>query len=198
MLLAIVALLVLGPFLLIIALLVRMKLGSPVIFRQPRCGKHCRPFTLLKFRSMTVECDEHGELLPDHERLTAFGQFLRSTSLDELPGLWNVIRGDMSLVGPRPHLTDFLPHYSEREARRHNVMPGITGWAQINGRNAISWPEKFELDIWYADHVSFGLDLIILLRTVKLVLLRRDISAEGYATMPRFAGTQQSQDIGSR
>jgi len=192
------ALFVLSPVLLLIAFLVRVKLGSPVIFRQQRCGKHCRLFTLLKFRTMTDECGPDGQLLPDHERLTSFGQFLRSTSLDELPGLWNVVRGDMSLVGPRPHLTDFLPLYNEREASRHDVMPGITGWAQINGRNAISWSEKFELDIWYASNVSFWLDVSILLRTVKQVVLRRDISAEGYATMPRFMGTQQSQDTGGR
>jgi lipopolysaccharide/colanic/teichoic acid biosynthesis glycosyltransferase len=188
------ALACLGPLLLVLALLVRLKLGSPALFRQERPGRHGRPFMMVKFRTMTDEQGPDGAPLPDALRLTPFGRFLRSTSLDELPELWNVLKGDMSLVGPRPLLMEYLPLYSGEQARRHLVRPGITGWAQVNGRNAISWEDKFKLDVWYVENRSLWLDIKILSLTVKKVLIRDGISAEGDATMPRFTGSKsQSQ-----
>ena len=178
----------LAPLLLLIWL-VRRKLGSPVFFRQVRPGLHGQPFEMVKFRTMTDERGPDGALLPDALRLTSFGRFLRSTSLDELPELWNVLKGDMSLVGPRPLLMEYLPLYNLEQARRHEVRPGITGWAQVNGRNAISWEDKFKLDVWYADNRSLWLDIRILWLTVKRVLLRDGISAAGEATMSKFTGT---------
>jgi lipopolysaccharide/colanic/teichoic acid biosynthesis glycosyltransferase len=176
--------------LLVLAVLVRSKLGSPVLFRQIRPGLHGQPFTMYKFRTMTDQRGPDGELLPDAVRLTDFGKFLRATSLDELPGLFNVLRGEMSLVGPRPLLTAYLSLYSQTQARRHEVRPGITGWAQVNGRNALSWEEKFEHDVWYVDHRSIALDLRILLLTVQKVFKREGISAQGEATMSLFEGKQ--------
>ena len=184
-----VAVILLLPVLLIVMLLVRIKLGSPVFFRQVRPGKDCKPFKMIKFRTMLDAIDSTGNPLPDSERLTKFGAFLRSTSLDEVPGLWNVLKGDMSLVGPRPLLVEYLELYSPEQARRHEVRPGITGWAQVNGRNAISWEDKFKLDVWYVDNHSFWLDFKILLLTVKKVFLREGISADGEATMSKFKGT---------
>lgn len=179
-------LVILSPLLILLALLVRTRLGSPVLFRQIRPGKDTKPFRMLKFRSMTDARDTDGTLLPDADRLTPFGQFLRSTSLDELPELWNVLKGDMSLVGPRPLLMEYLPLYSPEQARRHEVRPGVTGWAQVNGRNALSWEEKFALDIWYVDNRSLRLDLKIIVATIGKVLKRSGISADGEVTMPRF------------
>jgi lipopolysaccharide/colanic/teichoic acid biosynthesis glycosyltransferase len=172
--------------LLALALLVRHYLGAPVFFTQVRAGLHGKPFRLVKFRTMTNERDEAGALLPDANRLTSFGRFLRASSLDELPELWNVLRGEMSLVGPRPLLMEYLQLYSCHQARRHDVLPGITGWAQVNGRNAISWEDKFELDVWYVDNLSMWLDVRILWLTVSTVLVRDGISASGEATMSRF------------
>ncbi|WP_395348669.1 sugar transferase [Variovorax sp. UC122_21] len=171
---------------------VRRKLGSPVFFRQTRPGQSGQPFEMIKFRTMTDARGADGQLLPDGERLTPFGRFLRSSSLDELPELWNVLRGDMSLVGPRPLLMEYLPLYSTKQARRHEVRPGITGWAQVNGRNALGWEEKFELDVWYVDNQSLWLDLRILWLTVKKVIVREGISAAGEATMPRFNGSHSA------
>lgn len=182
------ALLVLALPLLILIVLVRRKLGNPVFFRQVRPGLHGRPFEMVKFRTMTDQRNSDGELLPDSVRLTLFGRFLRASSLDELPELWNVVKGDMSLVGPRPLLMEYLPLYSGAQARRHEVRPGITGWAQVNGRNALSWEEKFALDVWYVDHHSLGGDIKILWLTVKKVLVREGISAAGEATMSKFTG----------
>ena len=181
--------------LLFLVWLVRRKLGSPVFFRQVRPGLHGQPFEMVKFRTMTSERGPDGQLLPDVVRLTPFGRFLRATSLDELPELWNVLKGDMSLVGPRPLLMEYLPLYTPEQARRHEIRPGITGWAQVNGRNAISWEDKFRLDVWYVDHRSLRLDIKILWLTVKKVLVRDGISAAGEATMPRFTGskTQEQQ-----
>ncbi len=177
-----------SPVIVILSILVRIKLGSPIIFKQIRPGLNGCPFQMYKFRTMTDERDANGDLLPDAVRLTSFGRFLRSTSLDELPELWNVLKGEMSLVGPRPLLMEYLPRYTTEQARRHKVRPGITGWAQINGRNAIGWDEKFKLDVWYVDNQSLWLDLKILLLTVKKVFVREGISAEGEATMPKFTG----------
>jgi lipopolysaccharide/colanic/teichoic acid biosynthesis glycosyltransferase len=176
--------------LLLLWVLVRRRLGRPVLFRQVRPGLHGRPFMMVKFRTMTDERGADGELLPDARRLTPFGHFLRATSLDELPELWNVLRGEMSLVGPRPLLMEYLPLYSPEQARRHEVRPGITGWAQVNGRNAVSWDERFKLDVWYVDHRSLWLDLRILWLTVRKVIVREGISAQGEATMPRFTGNK--------
>lgn len=173
--------------------LVRRKLGSPVFFRQVRPGLYGKPFEMVKFRTMTSECGPDGQLLPDTERLTPFGRWLRATSLDELPELWNVLRGEMSLVGPRPLLMEYLPLYTPEQARRHEVRPGITGWAQVNGRNAISWADKFALDVWYVDHHSLWLDVQILWRTVRKVLVRDGISAPGDATMPKFEGFHENK-----
>ena len=174
--------------LLLLALVVRITLGGPVLFRQVRPGLHGRPFRMIKFRTMTDARDADGALLPDAQRLTPLGRFLRATSLDELPELWNVIRGDMSLVGPRPLLMEYLPLYSAEQARRHEVRPGVTGWAQVNGRNSLSWERRLEMDVWYVDHQSFWLDLRILVMTVGKVVRRDGISADGEATMPKFTG----------
>jgi lipopolysaccharide/colanic/teichoic acid biosynthesis glycosyltransferase len=193
---AVVALLALAMPLLVLVWLVRSKLGSPVLFRQVRPGLHGQPFEMVKFRTMTDERGADGALLPDAQRLTPFGQFLRASSLDELPELWNVIKGDMSLVGPRPLLMEYLPLYTSEQARRHEVRPGITGWAQVNGRNAISWEEKFALDVWYVDHRSLWLDLSIVWMTVRKVLVRDGISAAGEATMTRFTGTEINKGSG--
>lgn len=187
-----IGLLLLSPILLAIAVLIAMRLGRPVLFTQTRPGIHGKPFRMLKFRSMTSACDANGNLLPDEQRLTPFGQRLRSTSLDELPGLWAVLKGDMSLVGPRPLLMEYLPLYSPEQARRHEVRPGITGWAQVNGRNAISWEEKFELDVWYVNNQSFWLDIKILCLTLKKVVVRDGISADGEATMTKFTGSSST------
>lgn len=185
------ALLVLWPVLLVLVVLVRSKLGSPAIFCQERPGKNGRVFRLYKLRTMTDERDEDGRLLPDEQRLTPFGRTLRSLSLDELPELWNIFRGDMSLVGPRPLLVKYLPLYNAQQARRHEVMPGLTGWAQVNGRNLVTWEDKFTMDVWYVDHISFALDLKILWLTVKAVLRREGISAESSATMEEFQGSEE-------
>ena len=185
------ALLLLWPVLLILYVLVRVKLGSPALFRQQRPGLHGRPFMMVKFRTMLDALDADGNPLPDDVRLTRFGRLLRATSLDELPELWNVLKGDMSLVGPRPLLMEYLPLYSAEQARRHEVRPGITGWAQVNGRNALSWPQKFALDVWYVDNRSLLLDIRILLLTVKKVFVREGISADGQATMSRFSGEEK-------
>lgn len=182
------ALIVLSPFMVVIALMVRWKLGGPVLFRQIRPGKDAKPFEMLKFRTMTDARDSEGRLLSDAERLTPFGRFLRSTSLDELPELWNVLKGDMSLVGPRPLLMEYLPLYSVEQARRHEVKPGLTGWVQVNGRNALSWEEKFALDIWYVDNRSFWLDMRIVALTFIRIVKRDGISHADSATMPPFRG----------
>jgi sugar transferase EpsL len=179
----------LTPLLGIIAAVVRVRLGTPILFRQERSGLDGRPFLIYKFRTMLDSTDEAGHLLPDDQRLTAFGRVLRKNSLDELPELWNVIKGDMSLVGPRPFVARYLERYSPRQARRLEVKPGVTGWAQINGRNSLTWEQKFELDVWYVDHQSLLLDLRILGRTLLKVLRREGISAKVHATMPEFAGT---------
>lgn len=187
------ALVVLSPVILLVALVVRWKLGSPVIFAQWRPGMHGRPFRMLKFRTMRDANDAAGNPLPDSERLVPIGKFLRSTSLDELPGLWNVFEGTMSLVGPRPLLIQYLPLYTPEQARRHEVRPGITGWAQVNGRNSLDWESKFALDQWYVDNQSMLLDIKILLLTVRRVIQRDGISAEGEATMPVFTGSSNSE-----
>jgi lipopolysaccharide/colanic/teichoic acid biosynthesis glycosyltransferase len=184
------AMAVLAPVGLAVAALARAKLGSPVLFRQPRPGRDGRVFELVKFRTMTDERDATGALLPDSQRLTAFGRWLRRSSLDELPTLWNVIRGDMSLVGPRPLLVRYLDRYTPEQRRRHEVAPGITGWAQIHGRNALSWEEKFDLDVWYVENLSLRTDLAILFQTITQVMGQRGISAEGHATMPEFMGNE--------
>ena len=190
LLLSLALLLMLALPLLVLCVMVRFKLGSPVLFRQTRPGLHGKPFNMVKFRTMTDARGPDGQLLPDAERLTAFGRFLRASSLDELPELWNVLKGDMSLVGPRPLLMEYLPLYLPEQARRHEVSPGITGWAQVNGRNALSWEDKFKLDVWYVDHRSLWLDIKILWLTVRKVLVRDGISAKGEATMPKFTGSK--------
>lgn len=179
------------PVILFVALLVRLRLGSPLFFCQQRPGLHGRPFMLYKFRTMSDARDGAGKLLPDEVRLGGFGQALRRLSLDELPQLWNVLIGDMSLVGPRPLLMQYLGRYSAQQARRHEVRPGITGWAQVNGRNAISWAERFDLDVWYVDHQSFWLDLRILAMTARKIFANRDVSARGHVTMPEFMGNEE-------
>lgn len=181
----------LAPVLTVLALLVRRLIGSPVLFSQVRPGLGGRPFLIFKFRTMTNKRDEKGELLPDDQRLTAFGQFLRTRSLDELPELFNVLKGDMSLVGPRPLLMEYLERYTSEQARRHEVRPGITGWAQVNGRNAISWEEKFALDVWYVNNQSFLLDLKIIWKTLLRVVRREGIISAGHATMPVFMGSRK-------
>jgi lipopolysaccharide/colanic/teichoic acid biosynthesis glycosyltransferase len=186
---SLLALLALSPLLAVLALQVRRKLGRPVLFRQSRPGLHERSFEIRKFRTMTDDRDTDGNLLADSERLLPFGRFLRSTSLDELPELWNVLKGEMSLVGPRPLLMEYLDLYSEEQARRHEVRPGITGWAQVNGRNALTWEEKFDLDVWYVDNHSLWLDLKILILTIARVFKREGVSQEGHATMERFQGS---------
>ena len=185
---AFTALLMLLPFLLLLGFAVRILLGTPILFRQQRPGLHGKPFDMVKFRTMTEDKDRAGRLLPDAERLTSFGRLLRSTSLDELPELWNVLKGEMSLVGPRPLLMEYLPLYSQHQMRRHELRPGVTGWAQINGRNALSWEEKFALDVWYIENRSFWLDLQIILKTAAKVFSRAGVSADGDVTMPRFKG----------
>ena len=186
-------LVLLAPVIIVVALQVRRKLGSPVLYRQVRPGKFGKPFEMVKFRTMCDAVDAEGNPLPDSERLTPFGNWLRSTSLDELPELWNVLKGDISLVGPRPLLMEYLPLYSPEQYRRHEVRPGVTGWAQVNGRNAISWEEKFKLDVWYVNNQTLWLDIKILWLTVKKVLVRDGISAEGEATMSKFTGTAESE-----
>ena len=178
------------PFLVVLALVVRAKLGTPVFFKQIRPGLHCKTFDIIKFRSMNNVRGADGALLPDAERLTSLGRFLRSSSLDELPELWNIIKGDMSLVGPRPLLVEYLPLYSPDQLRRHDVRPGITGWAQINGRNAISWEDKFKYDVWYVENQSFWLDMKIIWMTITKVITREGISADSEATMPKFTGNK--------
>jgi lipopolysaccharide/colanic/teichoic acid biosynthesis glycosyltransferase len=195
-----IALLLLVVFalpLVLLILIIRVKLGSPVLFRQIRPGLNAQPFEMVKFRTMTDERDVNGILLSDANRLTSFGHFLRSASLDELPELWNVLRGDMSLVGPRPLLMEYLPLYSSEQARRHEARPGITGWAQVNGRNTLSWDEKFKFDVWYVDNKNIWLDIKILFMTVKKVLVRDGIAAKGEATMSRFTGNKNSEGLGS-
>lgn len=187
---SILGLVLLSPVLLIVWAMVRRDMGSPVLFRQTRPGLNGQPFQMVKFRTMRDATDSSGNPLPDSERLTNFGRFLRSSSLDELPELWNVLRGDMSLVGPRPLLMEYLPLYSPKQARRHEVRPGITGWAQINGRNSVSWNEKFELDVWYVDNRNFRFDLKIIWLTIRKVFKRDGISAAGEATMPKFEGNE--------
>lgn len=187
---ATIALILLSPLYAFVAYKVKKNLGSPVLFRQVRPGLHGKPFEMIKFRTMKDAVDEQGNPLPDSERLTPFGQMLRSTSLDEMPELWNVIKGDMSVVGPRPLLMEYLPLYNEEQAKRHDVRPGMTGHAQVNGRNAISWEEKFKLDTWYVENQSTVLDFKIMLKTVQKVIAKDDISAEGEATMTRFIGSK--------
>ena len=193
--LSLVAIIILSPILLLIALLVRIKLGSPVIFKQQRPGMNEKIFTLYKFRTMTDERDEKGELLPDEMRLTDFGKFLRASSLDELPELFNILKGDMSIVGPRPLLIEYLPLYNAHQRRRHEIKPGLTGWAQVNGRNAISWEEKFNYDVEYVDNLSFFLDVKIIFLTIIKVLKREGINQEGRATMEPFRGSQQAGQL---
>ncbi|MFA0194100.1 sugar transferase [Vibrio artabrorum] len=190
---SLIALIILSPIMLIIALLVKNKLGSSVLFKQLRPGLHGKPFSMFKFRSMKDAVDANGKPLPDEERLTTFGQKLRATSLDELPGLISVLKGDMSFVGPRPLLMQYLPLYNKRQSTRHNVRPGITGWAQVNGRNAISWEQKFEYDAWYVENQSLWLDIKILLLTVKKVFFKEDISADEHVTMPEFKGSNNEK-----
>jgi lipopolysaccharide/colanic/teichoic acid biosynthesis glycosyltransferase len=194
LLVALPAVVLLAPLIVAIAAAIRLQLGEPVMFRQLRPGKDGRPFTLLKFRTMTAACDARGNLLPDGQRITRLGAFLRSASLDELPQLWNVVRGDMSLVGPRPLLMEYLPRYTQQQARRHQVLPGITGWAQVSGRNALSWEEKFELDTWYVDHWSLALDMTILWQTGWRVITREGISQQGHATMEEFLGSTRNTE----
>lgn len=186
------ALLVLSPVYFLVAYKVKKNLGSPVLFKQTRPGLHGKPFEMIKFRTMKDALDAQGNPLPDADRLTPFGKMLRATSLDELPELWNVLKGEMSLVGPRPLLMEYLPLYNEKQAKRHDVKPGITGYAQVNGRNAISWEQKFELDTWYVENQSFWLDLKILFKTVQKVIAKDDINAVNDATMPKFEGNKKS------
>ena len=187
-----IALILLSPLYLYVAYKVRKNLGSPVIFRQVRPGLNGKPFEMIKFRTMTDERDEQGNLLPNEQRLPKFGKMLRATSLDEMPELWNVIKGDMSIVGPRPLLTEYLPLYNEEQAKRHNVRPGMTGHAQVNGRNAISWEKKFELDTWYVENQSIWLDFKIMLQTVKKVLIKEGINQSEEVTMKKFTGSKKS------
>ena len=186
-----IALILLSPLYAFVAYKVKKNLGSPVLFRQVRPGLHGKPFEMIKFRTMKDAVDEQGNPLPDSERLTPFGQMLRSTSLDEMPELWNVIKGDMSIVGPRPLLMEYLPLYNQEQAKRHLVRPGMTGHAQVNGRNAISWEEKFQLDVWYVDHQSLKLDLKILLLTIKKVFIKEGISSSGEVTTSKFTGSNK-------
>lgn len=188
---SLIGLLILSPIIWFVGRKIAKNLGRPVIFKQQRPGFNGNIFEMAKFRSMRDALDEQGNPLPDNERLTPFGEKLRNSSLDELPGLWNVLKGDMSLVGPRPLLIEYLPLYSKEQARRHEVKPGITGWAQVNGRNAISWEDKFKLDVWYVDNQSFWLDMKILFMTIKKVFVREGITAEGEATMTRFQGSSK-------
>lgn len=192
--LSLFAIIILSPIYLIVAILVRTKLGSPVIFTQERPGKDEKIFKMYKFRSMTDQKDENGNLLPDEVRLTSFGKKLRSTSLDELPELFNILKGDMSIVGPRPLLVKYLPRYNDFQKHRHDVKPGFTGWAQCNGRNAISWEEKFKLDVYYVNHISFLLDLKIIFKTIKTVLFKEGISSDTSVTMEEFMGTFENKE----
>jgi lipopolysaccharide/colanic/teichoic acid biosynthesis glycosyltransferase len=185
---SLILLVALAPLMIALALVIRLRMGAPVIFSQARPGLHGSLFRLYKFRTMSNAADDDGELLPDAERLTRFGRFLRASSLDEFPAIWNVLKGDMSLVGPRPLLVEYLPLYSAEQNRRHEVRPGITGWAQVNGRNRLSWKKKFEMDVWYVDNRSLFLDIKILVMTLVCVFQRRDISHEGHATMEKFRG----------
>lgn len=189
-LLSLLGLVILAPVIIAVAWAIRRKLGSPVIFSQIRPGLNGKPFRMVKFRTMLDALDADGQPLPDSQRMTPFGSFLRSSSLDELPELWNVLKGDMSLVGPRPLLMEYLPLYSNEQYRRHEVRPGISGWAQINGRNALTWDEKFKLDVWYVDHRSIWLDFKVICLTLKKVVVRDGINAEGEATMSKFTGNQ--------
>lgn len=189
--LTVLMLVVLLPLLLLLALNVKLKLGTPVLFRQQRPGLHGKPFILCKFRTMLDKRDAKCNLLPDADRLTQFGRFLRGTSLDELPELFNVLKGDISLVGPRPLLMHYLPRYNPQQARRHEVKPGLTGWAQVNGRNTATWDQKFALDVWYVDHLSFWLDIKIMLLTIWTIISRQGVSQPGHATMPEFVGNAQ-------
>ena len=188
---SVIALTVLFPVIAIVTFEIRRKLGSPVLFRQIRPGKEGRPFEMIKFRTMRNDTDGKGRLLSDSERIVPFGNFLRKSSLDELPEFWNVLKGDMSLIGPRPLLLEYLSLYNNHQKKRQDVRPGITGWAQVNGRNAISWQEKFNLDVWYVENQSFWLDMRILWMTIKKVIMREGISAEGEATMPKFTGNKK-------
>ena len=188
LLLACLGFVILSPILIITALLIRLKMGDPVIFTQTRSGLDGKPFRMLKFRTMHDMIGPDGKPLPDKERLSPFGRSMRSMSIDELPELWNIIKGDMSIVGPRPLLMEYLPLYDDEQARRHEIKPGLTGWAQVNGRNALSWKEKFEHDVWYVDNRTIWLDFKIIWLTVKNIILRKGISAEGEATMPKFIG----------
>ncbi|MDW1925163.1 MULTISPECIES: sugar transferase [Vibrio] len=187
---SLIALILLSPIIALVAWKIRKNLGSPVLFRQTRPGLNGKPFEMMKFRTMKDAVDQQGNALPDSERMTPFGDKLRNSSLDELPGLWNVLKGDISLVGPRPLLMQYLPLYSKEQSRRHDVRPGVTGWAQINGRNAISWEEKFALDVWYVDNRTFWLDIKILFLTVKKVFVKEGISADDHVTMPEFQGNK--------
>jgi sugar transferase EpsL len=189
LLMTIIASFIFAPFVIVIALVIYFKIGNPIFFKQLRPGLGAKPFYIYKFRTMSDEKNSQGHLLPDAQRLTILGRFLRASSLDELPSLWNVLNGDMHIVGPRPLLMEYVPLYSAEQSRRHEVKPGITGWAQVNGRNAISWEEKFKLDVWYVENQSCWLDIKIILLTIKKVLLRDGISAEGEATMPKFTGS---------
>lgn len=188
------AIIILSPLLAVTAVLVKTKLGSPVLFKQERPGKDEKIFTLMKFRTMTDERDENGELLPDEVRLTKFGKFLRSTSIDELPELFNILKGDMSVIGPRPLLVEYIPRYNEHQHRRHEVRPGLSGWAQVNGRNTVSWEDKFDMDVHYVDNYSFAMDVKILFMTVLNVLKKEGISSETSATMEVFMGTPEKEE----
>ena len=196
--LALVAIIVLSPVLVVVAILVRLKLGSPVLYKQQRPGLHECVFTIYKFRTMTDERDVNGELMPDEIRLTKFGKILRSTSLDELPELFNILKGDMAIVGPRPLLVQYLPLYNQRQKLRHTVRPGITGYAQVNGRNSISWGEKFELDVQYVETISIGLDIKIFFKTIKSVVAREGINSETSVTMEAFTGNEAEVNTGSK
>jgi len=190
---AVCALFVLAPAFFALAVAIRLRMGGPVLFRQTRIGRDDRGFQIAKFRTMTDARDSAGNLMPDEDRLTALGRLIRRTSLDELPQLWNVLKGDMSLVGPRPLLPQYLPRYTALQRRRHEVKPGITGWAQVNGRNALTWEQKFELDVWYVDHAGFWLDIRILLLTLLQVTRHSGISQDGHATMPEFMGSANNE-----
>jgi sugar transferase EpsL len=192
---SVAGLIVISPLLVVLAVLVRLKLGSPILFRQQRPGLGGKAFVIYKFRTMTDQCDASGNLLPDGQRLPAFGRFLRSTSFDELPELLNVLKGDMSIVGPRPLMMKYLERYSPQQARRHEVKPGITGWAQINGRNTISWEDKFKLDVWYVDNWTLWLDMQIILKSVWMVVAKEGITQQGKATMDEFMGTSQNDAV---
>lgn len=193
--LSLLAIIILSPLLAVTAVLVKTKLGSPVLFKQERPGKDEKIFTLMKFRTMTDERDENGELLPDEVRLTKFGKFLRSTSIDELPELFNILKGDMSVIGPRPLLVEYIPRYNEHQHRRHEVRPGLSGWAQVNGRNTVSWEDKFDMDVHYVDNYSFSMDVKILFMTVLNVIKKEGISSETSATMEVFMGTSEKEEV---